>query len=70
MGKIKSLWDDKSLNTQNGTQEVKELIGSDAMPFPKPLGLLTNIVTFGMDRDGIVLDFFVVRARPLMPSLP
>ena len=56
--KFKSLWDDKSLNTQNGTQEVKELIGSDAMPFPKPLGLLTNIVTFGMDRDGIVLDFF------------
>jgi adenine-specific DNA-methyltransferase len=56
--KYKSLWDDKDFNTQNGTQEVKELLQSDAMSFPKPAALLGNIVGMGADDDSLVLDFF------------
>lgn len=56
--KYKSLWDDKDFNTQNGTQEVKALLQSDAMPFPKPASLIGNIVGMGADEESLVLDFF------------
>lgn len=58
--KFKTIWDDKKLNTQNGTQEVKDLLGCAAMQFPKPVALLQDIlqVGTGQDEDEIVLDFF------------
>lgn len=56
--KFKTIWDDKGFNTQNGTQEVKAILGSDAMPFPKPVALLEAIIRFGVPGDGIVLDYF------------
>ena len=56
--KFKTLWDDKKLNTQNGTQEVKELLGCAAMSFPKPVALLQDILQLGTDDGDLVLDFF------------
>jgi adenine-specific DNA-methyltransferase len=56
--KFKTIWDDKKLNTQNGTQEVKELLGCAAMSFPKPVALLQDIVQLGTDDGDLVLDFF------------
>ncbi len=57
--KLKTIWDDKSLNTQNGTQEVKSILESDVMSYPKPLGLLKTIVNAGITEPGdIALDFF------------
>jgi len=56
--KFKTIWDDKKLNTQNGTQEVKELLGCAAMSFPKPVALLQDIVQLGADNGDLVLDFF------------
>lgn len=56
--KFKTIWDDKKLNTQNGTQEVKELLGCAAMSFPKPVALLQDIVQLGADDGDLVLDFF------------
>ena len=56
--KHKTIWDDKGLNTQQGTQEVKTLIGSDAMPFPKPTALVREVVRMGSDQESLVLDFF------------
>ena len=56
--KFKTIWDDKGFNTQNGTQEVKALIGSDAMPYPKPVALIGEIIQMGMGPDGIMVDFF------------
>ncbi len=56
--KYKTLWDEKEFNTQSGTQEVKALIESDAMSYPKPSALLRNIVSMGSNTDEIVLDFF------------
>jgi adenine-specific DNA-methyltransferase len=56
--KFKTIWDDKKLNTQNGTQEVKELLGCAAMSFPKPVALLRDIVQLGTGDGDLVLDFF------------
>ena len=45
--------------TQSGTQEVREFFGYEAAKFPKPTGLIKNVV--GIDQkegDGTVLDFF------------
>ncbi len=57
--KLKTLWDDKGLNTQNGTQEVKAILKSDVMSYPKPLDLLKIIVGSGLsNKNDIVMDFF------------
>lgn len=56
--KFKTIWDDKKLNTQNGTQEVKELLGCAAMSFPKPLALLSDVIQLGAGNGDIILDFF------------
>ena len=56
--KFKTIWDDKKLNTQNGTQEVKDLLGAAVMSFPKPVALLLDIVQLGSDHGDVVLDFF------------
>ncbi len=59
--KPKTIWDEKELNYQNGTTEVKNLfLGKEVFGFPKPLALITRIATIGTepaDAD-IVLDFF------------
>jgi adenine-specific DNA-methyltransferase len=56
--KYKTLWDAKYVNNQAGTQEVKELLGCDAMSYPKPTGLIDDACRLGCPEEGIVLDFF------------
>ena len=58
--KVKSIWDEAEINYQNGTIEVKELLGNSAIfSYPKPVFLLTRILEFIGWQDGdIMLDFF------------
>ena len=56
--KVFSIWDDKTFNQQVGTQEVKNLLGSDVASFPKPTPLLRRIIEIGSRRGDTVLDFF------------
>ena len=58
--KMKSIWDEAEINYQNGTVEVKELLGNSAIfSYPKPVFLLSRILEFIRWDDGdIVLDFF------------
>ena len=56
--KYKSIWDDKAINNQNGTQEVKQLFGRDVMSFPKSTQYIKMICQMLSDTDSIVLDFF------------
>lgn len=56
--KFKSVLDDKSFNNQNGTQEVKDLLGGDYMSFPKSMEYIKTICIMGASDDCIVLDFF------------
>ncbi len=58
--KFKTVWDAKKLNTQNGTQEVKALLGTSAMSFPKPTSLLQDLLylSAASDSEDVILDFF------------
>lgn len=56
--KLKTIWDDKELNTQFGTQEIKELLNCAAVSFPKPVALLQKLLRFSTKSNDYVLDFF------------
>lgn len=57
--KAKSLWDEKEINYQNGTIEVKELLVSGAFDYAKPVYLIKRAIEMlGMSDGDIILDFF------------
>ena len=56
--KAKSLWDETEMRTENGTREVRSLLGGTYFDHPKPLGLLLRCAIIGSDPDSIILDFF------------
>lgn len=56
--KFKSIWDDKSLNNQVGTQEVKALLSGDMMSFPKSRAFIQMICQMGSESNSIIMDFF------------
>jgi adenine-specific DNA-methyltransferase len=57
--KAKSLWDEKEINYQNGTIEVKELLVSGAFDYAKPIYLVKRCIEMlYADDSDIVLDFF------------
>ncbi len=56
--KYKTIWDDKSINNQVGTQEVKKLLDGDYMSFPKSTAYIQMIEGMGSGRNDIILDFF------------
>ena len=56
--KYKTIWSDKKLNNQLGTQEVKALLGGDYMSFPKSSEYIKSIVQIASTTDSIILDFF------------
>jgi len=56
--KLTTLWDEKAVNYQNGTREIKELFGVPVIEYPKPTGLLERIVQMADETDGVFLDFF------------
>ena len=57
--KPKSVWLDGELNTQNGTTELKKILGTNEnlIDFPKPVFLINKILNL-IEDDSIVLDFF------------
>ena len=56
--KIQSIWDDKCINNQNGTQEVKKILCGDIMSFPKSRDYIQMICGMITQKDGYFLDFF------------
>jgi adenine-specific DNA-methyltransferase len=55
---IRSLQLDKDISTRRGTGEVEELFGTKLYPFPKPIELMRRFIAVGVQKDGVVLDFF------------
>ena len=43
---------------QEGTKEVRELLGGQVLEYPKPLSLLRGLVSIATREDDLVLDFF------------
>jgi adenine-specific DNA-methyltransferase len=57
--KAKSIWDEKALNYQNGSIEVKVLFdGKTLFDYPKPVYLLRRIFEMIDLEDDLILDFF------------
>ncbi len=57
--KPKTIWNEKEVNYQNGTTEVKSLFGGkDYFSFPKPTFLIKKIAKIASEEDDIILDFF------------
>ncbi|MDR0634869.1 MAG: site-specific DNA-methyltransferase [Azoarcus sp.] len=46
------------IHTADGTQEVRELFGSEVFPFPKPSGLIAQIAEQVLGDQDIFVDFF------------
>jgi adenine-specific DNA-methyltransferase len=56
--KYKTIWDDKCINNQVGTQEVKKLLEGDYMSFPKSRAYIQMICQMLSSKNDIILDFF------------
>lgn len=56
--KLKTIWDDKALNYQNGKRELKELLGKAVVDYPKPTALLRKLIDLIEEKDALFLDFF------------
>jgi len=59
--KFKTIWDEKEINYQNGTRELKELFETtrNLVDYPKPTYLIKQIIRMaGGDSGDIYLDFF------------
>lgn len=56
--KVKTIWDEKELNYQNGKRQLKELLGEAPVDYPKPTGLLRKIIAMVADKQATFLDFF------------
>ena len=58
LAKVKSIWNEKEINYQNGGNEIKEIIGDGKFSYPKPLFLLDKVLRCSSHENSIVLDFF------------
>lgn len=54
---MRSIYFDE-FSTQQGTEEVRKLLGEGIFDFPKPVGLIKHLVKAVCSYDDIVLDFF------------
>lgn len=52
-----TIWDDVS-NNANAADEIKNLFGGIVFSTPKPLPLLSKILTVSGDKDSTILDYF------------
>ena len=58
--KAKTIWDEKEINYQNGTEEIKKLLGSSGIfDYSKPVFLISQILNMvDLVEGDVVLDFF------------
>jgi adenine-specific DNA-methyltransferase len=56
--KLNTILDNKEINNQVGTQEVKAILGGEYMSFPKSMAYIKLVCSLIMEKDSIILDFF------------
>lgn len=56
--KPRALWDDPGLRSEQGSIEIRALLGAALFDHPKPIELVRRCIEIGCDRDGLVLDAF------------
>ena len=55
--KVKSVWDESSMRTEEGTRMIRKIFGFTPFDHPKPIELLNRAIEMSGDAD-IILDFF------------
>ncbi|WP_120865579.1 site-specific DNA-methyltransferase [Helicobacter pylori] len=56
--RAKSIFWDKSMITQKGTEEIKQIFKTQIFDFPKPEALISRILEISTQENDLVLDFF------------
>ena len=56
--KEKSIWIDKEINNENGKELIGDMFGTVNVSFPKSTGLIEKILRIGVNKDGLILDYF------------
>ncbi|MGN8373416.1 DNA methyltransferase [Helicobacter pylori] len=56
--RAKSIFWDKSMITQKGTEEIKQIFKTQIFDFPKPESLISRILEIATNENDLVLDFF------------
>ncbi|MFB1335276.1 DNA methyltransferase [Helicobacter pylori] len=56
--RAKSIFWDKSMITQKGTEEIKQIFKTQIFDFPKPEALISRILEISTNENDLVLDFF------------
>ncbi|WP_367701879.1 DNA methyltransferase [Helicobacter pylori] len=56
--RAKSIFWDKSMITQKGTEEIKQIFKTQIFDFPKPEALISRILEVSTNENDLVLDFF------------
>ena len=56
--KAKTIWSDNKHISEQGTIELGKIGLADVFQFPKPLGILEDILTIATDEDALILDSF------------
>lgn len=56
--KVKSIWDEKEINYQNGGTELKIILSDEKFSYPKPVFLLDKIINISSLENSTILDFF------------
>lgn len=56
--KVKSLWDETEMRTEEGTRSFRSLFGETYFDHPKPVELIKKCILIGSNEGDMVLDFF------------
>ena len=56
--KVKSIWDETEMRTEDGTRQIRALFNETLFDHPKPKDFLKRIVEIGSNEEDIILDFF------------
>jgi len=59
----------KDFFTRDGTKEIDELFGHRYFDFPKPSGIISELITQSCDNGGLILDFFAGSATTAHAAL-
>ena len=56
--KVKSIWDETEMRTENGTRSIRSLFDSTPFDHPKPVDLIKRCIQIGTNDGDLILDFF------------
>lgn len=56
--KVKSIWNETEMRTEEGTRLIRHFFGSSIFDHPKPCELLKKVIEIGATEEGCILDFF------------